>query len=182
MRLTAIAVAAALALCAGAPAWAQTSNQPQSKGQPPSAQKQDEGQVFDDWRVRCEVPQGQTTERCAMVQNILVQETRRPLLGIAIFHGENEGKRVTVLQFTVPLGLYLPPGIALEVEQNPPVRVAIEVCTQQGCIARYRLDDAMRVAMQKGTSAKAQLTDPNRRTLDVPISLKGFSKAFAALK
>lgn len=199
MRLTAIAAAAAFALSVGGTGWAQTSNQPQSKGQQPSAQQgqpkgpaqpsqdKDDGrvQVFDDWRVRCEQPQGQAGERCVMLQSVMVRNEegkQAPLLAVAIGHGEMNGQPITVMQFTVPLGLYLPSGIGLQVDNGQTVPIAIEVCTSQACVARYRLDDSMRVAMQKGQAAKLHMVRADRKQIDVPISLKGFTKAYAALK
>ena len=178
-----MAMAAAFALGLGATALAQTAQQP---AQPPAQQAEDEkGQRFDDWLVRCEQPPQGGAERCFMAQNILRQNDegkRTPLLSVIIGHGEAEGQPITVMQFTVPLGLYLPSGIGLQVDQSQPVRIAIEVCSQQACIARYRLDDSVRAAMQKGQAAKVQLTAANRQTIDVPVSLKGFTKAYAALK
>ncbi len=199
MKLTAMAMAAALAFGVGATALAQTATPPgqtkgQTKGQPkgqqpaqPPAQQADDekGQRFDDWLVRCEAPAQGGAERCFMVQNILAQNDegkRVPLLNVIIGHSEADGQPITVMQFTVPLGLYLPSGIGLQVDQAQPIRVAIEVCTNQACVARYRLEEAVRGAMQKGQQAKVQLVRANRQAIDVPISLKGFTKAYAALK
>lgn len=195
-----MAMAAAFAFGVGATALAQTATPPgqtkgQTKGQPkgqqpaqPPAQQADDdnkGQRFDDWLVRCEQPPQGGGERCFMVQNIMAQNDegkRVPLLNVIIGHSEADGQPITVMQFTVPLGLYLPSGIGLQVDQSQPVRVAIEVCSQQACVARYRLEEGVRSSMQKGQQAKVQLTKANRQAIDVPISLKGFTKAYAALK
>jgi invasion protein IalB len=187
-----MAMAAAFAFGVSATALAQTSTQPgqtkgQTKGQQPAPQQAEDekGQRFDDWLVRCEQPPQGGAERCFMVQNILAQNDegkRVPLLNVIIGHGEADGQPITVMQFTVPLGLYLPSGIGLQIDQAQPIRVAIEVCTNQACVARYRLEEAVRSAMQKGQQAKVQLVRANRQAIDVPISLKGFTKAYAALK
>lgn len=189
MRLTALAAAtaAALAFGMGAPTLAQTKGQTKEQQPAPApAQQADDGkgQRFDDWLVRCDQDQGEP-ERCFMVQNVLAQNDegkRIPLLNVIIGHGQTDGEQITVMQFTVPLGLYLPSGIAFDVGQGEPVRIAIEVCTNKACVARYRLDEATRIAMQKGDRATVQLVQANRKAIDVPVSLKGFTKAYAALK
>jgi invasion protein IalB len=185
-------MAAALALGLQATALAQTATQPkgQNKGQPPAPQPQaeqddDKGQRFDDWLVRCEAPPQGGGERCFMAQNVAAKNEegkRIPLLNVIIGHGTAEGQPITVMQFTVPLGLYLPSGIGFQVDQGEPVRIAIEVCSHQACVARYRLDDGMRAAMQKGQKAEVQLVQANKQTIKVPVSLKGFTKAYGALK
>lgn len=183
-----MAMAAAFAFGVGATALAQTATPPgQTKGPQPAAPKgdDDKGQRFEDWLVRCEAPPQGGAERCFMVQNILAQNDegkRVPLLNVIIGHGEADGQPITVMQFTVPLGLYLPSGIGLQVDQGESTRIAIEVCTSQACVARYRLDEGVRAAMQKGQQAKVQMVRANRQAIDVPISLKGFTKAYAALK
>lgn len=187
MRLTAFATATAFALCLAA-GWAQAQTKGQPKGQPPASPAQpqaDEGQRFDDWVVRCEQPPQGGGERCFMGQSFAAQNDegkRIPLLVVAIGYGESDGQQIAVMQFTVPLGLYLPAGIALQIDQAQPIRIAIEVCSAQACIARYRLDDAVRTAMQKGQQAKIQLVRANKQAMDIPLSLKGFTKAFAAVK
>lgn len=200
MRLTALATAAALVLGLGATALAQTATQPgQSKGQPkgqtkgpqpaqpqPQAQQDDDkGQRFEDWLVRCEPPPQGGPERCFMAQNVAAKNEegkRIPLLNVLIGHAEADGQPITVMQFTVPLGLYLPSGIGFQIDQGEQVRVAIEVCSNQACVARYRLDDSVRAAMQKGQKAEVQLVQANKQAIKVPLSLKGFTKAYAALK
>ena len=64
-------------------------------------------QVFTDWRVLCQAPEEMTT--CRMLQSASTSEDEPAVFLLSISPGEEAGASYAVL--TVPLGLYLAPGI-----------------------------------------------------------------------
>jgi len=141
-----------------------------------------QGQQFGDWVARCTVPQGAQTQSCALLQNIQ-QKTpdgkRRSLLAITVgYQGPN---KVPTIILRVPLGIYLPTGLTLEFPGAKPVRIVLEICAPNGCVGAAALTAEMLDAMKKGDRGKVALQDNRRRTINIPISLKGFTAGFASL-
>lgn len=141
-----------------------------------------QGQQIGDWVARCTIPQGAQTQSCALLQNIQ-QKTpdgqRRSLLAITVgYQGPN---KVPTAILRVPLGIYLPAGLTLEFPGAKPVRIVLEICAPNGCVGAAALSPEMLDAMRKGDRGKVALQDNRRRTINIPISLKGFTAGFAAL-
>lgn len=152
-----------------------------SLGIPAQAQALKAGEKFGDWTVGCEKPQGEATaERCFIFQNVVVRENRQQVLLIAVgLHGD-EKQPATIL--TVPLGVYLPAGLTLAVPGAKPIRIVIETCTTKGCRGATALDEQVLDSMRQGDRAQVSLMDVRRRQINLPVSLKGFTKGFAAVQ
>ena len=137
-------------------------------------------QQFDDWRRQCDPPVPGKPESCFIFQKIVSKDSGQNLLAIAFgYYGE---KQVPAAIVTVPLGVFLPAGLKLEVPGAKPITIGVETCTQQGCRGGSALTDDDLAALKKGTQATFTMEDQHRRPLTLPISLKGFSKGFASLK
>jgi invasion protein IalB len=147
---------------------------------PALAQPQD-GQAFDDWRVRCGRPDESAPEQCHIGQTVVVKETGKPFLYVGIGYAANRGKD-PLLFVTVPLGIHLPSGVTLQVESAQPVSLTVERCDRNGCHAVLALDDMLIASMRKGLVARFGLADATRQSVRVPISLKGFTAGLKALR
>ena len=75
----------------------------------------------------------------------------------------------------------LPPGVALKIDEGEPMQFPYEICQPDGCKAVLKLDDPTLDKLKKGTKAEVTFHGAGRRAVNVPLSLKGFSTAFAAL-
>ena len=143
-----------------------------------------DGQKFKNWAARCEqVPTGegeQTTEQCYIFQTLAHKETQKALLNVAVGYVAESGKPAAIL--TLPLGVFLPPGIAIKVDEGEPSRLPIQLCTQEGCRGVLELTDDVVNRLKAGSEAKIAFFDARRREVVVPISLHGFTAGFNSLK
>ena len=146
-----------------------------------SAQPQD-GQVFQDWTVRCETdPQNAAASRCYIVQAVVVGEQRQRIMLMAVAYPP--GQETPLATAILPLGTDLRPGIELAIDDGEPKRYPFSVCMPDGCQAHILLDDALMAAFKKGSGGSVAFRrPPERRTLKVPFSLKGFTAAVNSLK
>ena len=171
-------VLAALAVAGSAPpALAQETQAPESAE--PKAGPRD-GQEFQDWRLRCEAATEQRPEFCEMRQRIVDQEGKRVLLAAV---GRLPNTDMPGLLFVLPLGISLPPGTFLKIDQGEELRVPVERCEQQGCRIELLLKDDLLSLLKAGTRATVSFHvydgQGQRPRVDVPISLLGFSAALA---
>lgn len=144
----------------------------------------DQGRQFGDWRRQCDPPRNGRPETCFILQKLVNKDNNQVIMTVAVAYlGE---KQIPAVVLTVPLGVFLPPGLNFAIADAPPVKVVVETCTEQGCRGGTPLSDEMLAAMRKGTKAEVtvviQPPDGKRRTLNLPISLNGFTAGFASLK
>lgn len=173
--LPGLALAIALATAWSSPGAAQTqSTQPaQPPGPPP--------QVFGDWFLPCEpAPQEGSGPRCVLLQNVINQENQQPLMQVAVgFYGRDR-QRVVVIK--LPLGVTLPPGIQMRIDESPAAAVPFQICRPDGCQAFIPLDEKLLAAMKAGIGGTVSFRDAGNRPVQLPVSLKGFTAGFAEVK
>lgn len=141
-----------------------------------------DGQQFNAWTARC----GKATEQakedtCLIVQLVSDKSSDAPLLAVEV--GYVPGENQAVAQFTLPLGVLLPPGMRLAVDDSKEAgRVPFTYCDQVGCRAMIRLDDKVLGMFKKGNVLNVTVATAEGRAGTIPVSLSGFTAAFNSLK
>lgn len=117
---------------------------------------------------------------CTLHQRLIVQETGQPFLTLAIRVAD--AGRQPVLAIQTPLGLFLPPGLALRVDAGEPTTLAIANCDADGCHASTGLAEPLLAALETGRVLHLVLHTSADETFDLEIPLAGFSRAYAAVR
>jgi len=138
------------------------------------------GKSYENWTVRCEMPKGSKQEQCFIFQNLVLKKGGQRVLHVAI--GYIKGRPDPVALITMPLGISLPPGGSIVIDDGDPIRFQIERCEPAGCRAGMTLKDKLLTAFKKGIKATVTFMDASRRPINVPLSLKGFTAGLKALK
>jgi invasion protein IalB len=158
-----------------APVLAQAGQAPEGAEPKPGPR---DGQEFQDWRLRCEAATDLQPEVCEMRQRIVDREGNRVVLAAV---GRLPNIDTPGLLFILPLGISLPPGTFLQIDQGEEQRVPVERCEEQGCRIELLLEGELLPRLKAGTKATLSFYvydgQGNRPRVDVPISLLGFSAA-----
>lgn len=128
------------------------------------------------WAVQCgEDPQ---TKRkfCRMQQSLRFKQTGQRLLSVVIQPQTIEPK-IAIL-FSLPHGLYLPFGLIFKVDDGTETRMAIETCDVEGCYASGGLSEKPLAAMKKGKKLRVAFLANNKKPINIPVDLTGFTAAF----
>jgi len=136
-------------------------------------------QIFEDWRLQCEKPEGADEDRCVLFHNIMLKKGNQQLLNVAVGYLQNVDRPVVVL--TLPLGISLPLGVELKVDGGKPMSLQVEHCLERGCKVLLGLDDKLLATLKAGHQAQVTFYDGARRPIGVPVSLLGFTAGFNAL-
>jgi invasion protein IalB len=151
---------------------------PATEGAPAKGPR--DGQEFQDWTLHCRAPEGPTPEVCEMHQRVVNQEGERVMLAVV---GRLPNIDTPGLLFILPLGISLPPGAFLRIDQGEEEPVPVERCERQGCRIELLLDDELLARLKAGTRATVAFHvydgQGQRPRVDVPVSLLGFSAALA---
>jgi invasion protein IalB len=146
----------------------------------PSQAAPQTGQKFRDWTARCEVRKGGEEQTCFVFQNILLKKENKRLLHVAV--GYLVAKDQPVAFLTLPLGVSLPGGVSLTIDEGKPVRVRYERCDASGCLAPLALTETLVKSLQGGRWARIAFFDATRREVSVPVSLLGFTSGLKSLE
>lgn len=138
-----------------------------------------DGKVLQDWRLHCRLAQPDR-EVCEMRQSIVNENGDRVVLAVV---GRLPNSDAPGLLILVPLGILLPPGTFLRIDQGEETRVPVARCEREGCQIELLLDDDLLPRLKAGTRAVVSFHVDDGRgqrvRVDVPISLIGFSAALA---
>ena len=132
---------------------------------------------FDDWFKECEMvtdEKGEQIEICQISQTLIDKESDQPMMKIAVGYVPDKDQPVAVI--TLPLGIFLPPGIELQIDGAGKVgRLPINTCLPSGCQAGVQLDEEFVGRMKKGNQMTVTFGNPQGKGVAAPVSLKGFT-------
>ncbi|MCP4328133.1 MAG: invasion associated locus B family protein [Alphaproteobacteria bacterium] len=134
--------------------------------------------TFDDWAKACEeIPQG--GRKCFVFQNVTTQDGTRPIVTLTVLKVPEAARPILLL--TVPLGVFLPQGLGMSIDGNEPLRIPLQICSPNGCQSQFEFPDKLLGAFKAGNNGTVKMFDPGGKEVNVPFSLKGFTKALASI-
>ena len=133
-----------------------------------------------DWQVVCKPPPaGAKGEVCALVQSVSAED--RQNVGLTIYFQKfSNGNRV--LRVFAPLGVLLPTGIGLKIDNADVGHAPFLRCQSFACYAQVVADDALVGKFKNGKTAMFVIFLSEEAGIGIPVSLNGFSQAIEALK
>jgi invasion protein IalB len=132
-----------------------------------------------DWQVVCKPPPpGAKREICALVQSVTAED--RNNIGLTVyFQRFSDGKRV--LRVFAPLGVLLPPGLGLKIDDRDVGHAPFVRCHTFACYAQVVLEDKQIELLKTGKTAVFIIFQTEEAGIGIPISLAGFGQALAVL-
>ncbi|MFZ1813335.1 MAG: invasion associated locus B family protein [Rhizobiaceae bacterium] len=132
------------------------------------------------WKIICETPPGAKSEQCGMHQS--VQDEKRPELGLSITMLRPADRKGDLLRIQAPLGVLLPTGVGLEIDEQKIGTAFFVRCFQDGCWADVEIDEKLLETLRKGKVAIFKVFPSPEEGIGIPVDLTGFSEAYANLK
>ena len=132
------------------------------------------------WQVSCRTPPGAKEEKCALVQSVTAED--RPNVGLTVVFYKAVGEDKKLLRVVVPLGVLLPTGLGLKIDNQDVGNAPFLKCGKRGCVAEVVLQDEVIAKMKKGTTAMFIIFDTPEAGIGIPVALQGFGDALANMK
>ncbi len=132
------------------------------------------------WQVVCkDPPPGAKNGVCALVQSVTAED--RDNIGLTVyFQRFSNGTRV--LRVFAPLGILLPPGLGLKIDDKDVGHAPFQRCHTFACYAQVVVDDALVEQLKTGKTAIFIIFQTEEAGIGIPISLAGFKEALEELK
>ncbi len=80
-----------------------------------------------------------------------------------------------------PLGVLLPAGLGLKIDQTDVGRAGFVRCLTTGCVAEVVMEDALIDQLKKGKAATFIVFQTPEEGIGIPVSLNGFGPGFDGL-
>jgi invasion protein IalB len=102
-------------------------------------------------------------------------ENGMPVVMAQLFEPEGEQK---ILRVVVPIGMQLPPGTRIIIDQNQPAQAPYRICFPAGCMSDYPATDDMIAKMKKAQTLTVQAVNTTGSPISLPLPLGDFGKAY----
>lgn len=136
--------------------------------------------VHGEWEIRCDTPPGARSEQCALMQYVTAAD--RDNVGLTVIVLKTADKTARILRVLTPLGVLLPHGLGLRVDETDVGRAGFIRCLPQGCIAEIIMDEKLINLLTTGKFATFIVFQTPEEGIGIPIPLEGFKAGFAQLK
>lgn len=139
-----------------------------------------------DWKIQCETAKAnaegqQDGKTCAMVQTARSEKNAKLGLTTVFVRGKQNGKEVTMMRILAPIGVYLPTGVALEIDGGAVGRIPFMRCLPQTCVAFGEAGTQTLDKFRKGSAANFIIYEAPGIGMPIKVSLNGFAAAYTAL-
>lgn len=148
-------------------------------GDPSYAQEGTVKAQHGDWQIVCkDPPPGAKKEVCALVQSVTAED--RNNIGLTVYF-QNFSNGTRVLRIFAPLGVLLPPGLGLKIDDKDVGNAPFLRCHSFACYAQVVVEDTLIEQLKKGKTAIFIIFQTEEAGIGIPISLAGFSAALKEL-
>jgi len=135
--------------------------------------------VHGDWQIRCDTPPGAQGEQCALMQSVTAED--RPNVGLTVIVLKTTDQKSRLMRVVAPLGVLLPSGLGLKIDNNDVGRAGFVRCLPNGCVAEVVMDDKLINEMRTGQTSTFIIFQTPEEGIGFPMSLKGFGEGFDKL-
>ena len=135
--------------------------------------------VHGDWQIRCETPPGAQSEQCALFQSVVAED--RASVGITVLVLKTADQKTRLMRVQAPLGVLLPAGLGLKIDNADVGRAGFVRCLPRGCYAEVVMDDNLVKQMRTGQTATFFIFQTPEEGIGFPLSLKGFGDGYDKL-
>ncbi|MET4385144.1 invasion protein IalB [Bradyrhizobium sp. F1.4.3] len=132
------------------------------------------------WIARCTSVSRDAPLECAIEQNAVLTKTGQTIVLINIRIAPDTRSPVALLQ--LPLGLNLPVGAKLQVDEGKAVDLQIQTCENRGCYASTPIAPDLLAALRSGKQLKVSFQNMAKETIAIPMPLNDFATAYDKIK
>ncbi|MCB1494591.1 MAG: invasion associated locus B family protein [Bauldia sp.] len=146
---------------------------------PPAESEPPVRSTHGDWQVRCDTPAGAQSEQCVLMQFVTAED--RDNVGLTVIVLKTADGQARIMRILAPLGVLLPSGLGLKIDDTDIGRAGFVRCLPNGCVAEVILEEDLLGQLNKGKTATFIIFQTPEEGIGIPISLAGFGEGFQAL-
>ena len=154
---------------------------PQQKPAAPAESQPAEAQtpqlIYSPWTKFCLKGQEANAQQVCFTGKDGRVESGMPVVAAVLIEPEGEGAK-KVLRVTLPLGMMLPQGTRVIVDQGQPMNAPYVICFTNGCMADYEASGELIGKLKKGQGLAVQGMNSQGQVITLVLPLGDFGKAY----
>ena len=135
--------------------------------------------VHKDWQIRCDTPPGAKTEQCALLQSVTAED--RANVGLTVIVLKTADQKSRLMRVVAPLGVLLPSGLGLKLDNQDVGRAGFVRCLPNGCVAEVVMDDKLLGQLRTAKTATFIIFETPEEGIGFPLSLNGLGEGYDKL-
>jgi invasion protein IalB len=135
--------------------------------------------VHGDWQIRCDTPPGAQTEQCALIQSVVAED--RSNAGLTVIVLKTADQKSKLMRVVAPLGVLLPSGLGLKLDNVDVGRAGFVRCLPNGCVAEVVMDDKLLGQLRTAKTATFIIFETPEEGIGFPLSLNGLGEGYDKL-
>jgi invasion protein IalB len=161
---------------AAAPKAAPQPQKPADAQQPPAGEAQQPQLIYSPWTKFCLKGQEANAQQVCFTGKDGRIESGMPVIAAVLIEPEGDSKKV--LRVTLPLGMQLPQGTRVIVDQGQPMNAPYIICFTNGCMADYEASAELIGKLKKGQGLVVQGINSQGQPISLVLPLTDFGKAY----
>jgi invasion protein IalB len=135
--------------------------------------------VHGDWQIRCDTPPGAQAEQCALIQSVVAED--RSNAGLTVIVLKTADQKSKLMRVVAPLGVLLPSGLGLKLDNVDVGRAGFVRCLPNGCVAEVVMDDKLLGQLRNAKTATFIIFETPEEGIGFPLSLNGLGEGYDKL-
>ena len=132
------------------------------------------------WVARCSSASRGAPLECAIEQSAVLTKTGQLIVLINIRVSAETRTPIALVQ--LPLGLNLPAGAKIQVDDGKTSELQIQTCEARGCYANLQISPDVLAALKSGKQLKVSFQNMAKETITIPMPLADFGAAYEKIK
>jgi invasion protein IalB len=146
----------------------------------PSAEQQPAQPPAPGWISRCSSVSREMPLECAVEETAVLTKTGQLIVLVNIRVTGDTRQPVALVQ--LPLGLNLPAGAKLQVDDGKVIDLQIQTCENRGCYANTPVSPELLAVLKSGKQLKVAFQNLNKEIITIPMPLADFAAAYEKIK
>jgi invasion protein IalB len=132
------------------------------------------------WVARCSSASRGAPLECAIEQSAVLTKTGQMIVLVNVRVSAETRAPIALVQ--LPLGLNLPAGAKIQVDDGKTSELQIQTCEARGCYANLQISPDVLAALKSGKQLKVSFQNMAKETITIPMPLADFGAAYEKIK
>jgi invasion protein IalB len=128
------------------------------------------------WMSRCSSDGRKATLLCEVEQSLYITKTGQLVASVNVKLPPDTRQPVMMVQ--LPVGLFLPAGVNLRIDEGKPQALAIQTCDLKGCYAATTVSSELLGSMRSGKRLSVVFQNLNKENVNLAFVLSGFAEGY----
>lgn len=133
-----------------------------------------------EWISRCASDARQSALECVVEQTAVLQKTGQLVAAVSIRVPSDTHQPSLAVQ--IPVGLFLPAGVTLQIDERKPVNLTLQTCDLKGCYAAMPISPELLAALKSGKKLAVSFQNLTKENISVPLQLTNFDQAYQKIQ